>query len=153
VTPKSAFYAHALSRMDPLLRTLERAMATETREERTKLLAEVEHTAQTSWNPLLNVAVPSLTRAYNARLDLLARFRLVRLALRVEQARGGDGRYPADAAGLDVPPDPHAAPATLRYQPEGDRRGYRMWSVGSDDKDDGGRAEGKADILLARAAP
>ena len=150
VTPKRALYAHALSRMDPLFRALERAMGTENREDRARILAEVDTT--TSWNPLLNIAVPSMSRSFISRLDLAARYRLVRLALRVEQARGRGGRYPAEATALEVPVDPHAAPAPLRYQAAADGRGYKLWSVGSDGRDDGGKAEGNADLVLERRA-
>jgi hypothetical protein len=148
VTPKRALYAHALSRLDPVLRAMERALSTEDPDERARILAEVKDPTP-SWNPILNMTVPSLTRSRVAGLDLTARYRLVRLALAVEQAAVA-GRYPADGGGIDLPVDPHAAPALLRYQATADGRGYKLWSVGSDGKDDGGKAEGQADLVVER---
>jgi hypothetical protein len=46
--------------------------------------------------------------------------------------------------------DPFAHPATLRYLPAPDGKGYKLWSIGMDRKDQGGQAAGKADVVLER---
>lgn len=80
-----------------------------------------------------------------------AEYRLVKAALLARQARAADGLFPKDAAALDLPVDPFAAPARIRYEATGGGTGFRVWSVGDDLDDDGGHPD--KDLVLERKAP
>jgi hypothetical protein len=80
----------------------------------------------------------------------VVRLRLARAALRLEERRRTEGRYPLDASAVDLPADPLALSAKLRYQPSADGTGYKLWSVGVDHTDDNGQAEAEKDIVLER---
>ena len=55
-------------------------------------------------NPIVQISLPSLSRARVAQEEGIARFRLLRAAVLLEKARVRDGRYPADATALQPVP-------------------------------------------------
>jgi hypothetical protein len=89
--------------------------------------------------------LPSFVRARLNADELKARVRLAAAAVSLEQGRRNSERYPAELP--DVPADPMAWPAKLHYQPSADATGYKLWSVGSNRKNDGGAAQ---DLVLER---
>jgi hypothetical protein len=89
--------------------------------------------------------LPSLVRALLNADELKARVRLAAAAVSLEQGRRNSERYPAELP--DAPVDPLAWPAKLQYQPSADGTSYKLWSVGSDRKNDGGTAQ---DLVLDR---
>jgi len=86
------------------------------------------------------------TRLFLTSRDTLAWFRLVQVAVMLEREKRARGRYPSDATALDLPKDPFAPLLPLKYRPDGSS--YRLWSIGMDGIDDGGKAEKRADIVL-----
>jgi hypothetical protein len=82
--------------------------------------------------------------------DARALLRLARFAIRIEQARTKGGLYPADARDLQPPVDPLAWPHLVRYEAILGGRGYKVWSVGIDGKDDGGDPQSGKDAVLER---
>jgi len=158
LVPYRALAAHALTRYEPRLRELEHALA----EEDPSLAARAQDRIQAEFagtlNPILRGMAGVGSSSGNTRRaraiedEARALLRLTRLATRVEQARDTAGRYPADLLGVETPADPIGWPAPLRYAPTPDRRGYKLWSVGLNGKDDGGSEEERADIVLERKA-
>jgi hypothetical protein len=66
---------------------------------------------------------------------LLALIRVLIAALAIEEKATPDGLYPKE---VDLPVDPRGAPAKLHDQLTGDGKGFEVWSVGENGKDDGG---------------
>jgi hypothetical protein len=105
------------------------------------------------WNPAFRLVAPAGLPRVGVSVNLLAaRFALVQAAVQIEEAASGGRSYPADASSLSLPGDPMAAGSSLRYEPSPDRRGYRLWSVGYDGRDDGGISEQERDLVLERAS-
>jgi hypothetical protein len=70
-------------------------------------------------------------------IDLVkARGALIQAAVLIETARGPAPSYPAEVANL--PSDPFAAGASVRYRVAEGGKGYRVWSIGPERKDHGG---------------
>lgn len=126
----SFILGHAATELDFLLGEAEKAM-TLPRPERGKRLRELRARAEGSWNPMLSHSF--YTHMADGADNVHARFRMARVAIRLERERRKSGSYPSEVEGM--PEDPHAAPAKLRYTSNG--KGYRLWSVGEDEKDGG----------------
>jgi hypothetical protein len=157
LVPYRALAAQALTAFEPRLRELERALAAED----PSLVSGVHDRIQADFggtlNPILRdmagVAGPFRGQSRRARWtedEARALLRLTRFAARIEQARDAVGRYPTDISGLEVPVDPFGWPTKLRYAASSDRRGYKVWSVGPNLEDDGGREQELADVVLER---
>lgn len=73
---------------------------------------------------------------------------MIRTAIRLRLYKLLRGSYPETLDGLHTGPhpDPFSAGSDLRYQRDGD--GFSLYSVGPDGRDDGGRREGDADLVL-----
>jgi hypothetical protein len=97
------------------------------------------------YNGLDSGGTNSMRLFLNGRRQL-AYFRLVEGALKLELEKKAHGRYPSDAAALELPRDPFAPQQALRYALDG--TSYRLWSVGIDGVDDGGAAKNEADVVL-----
>lgn len=148
LVPRRALVASMLPSLEEINSEAERAAATEDRTERAKIVAGIEKRARTTWNPLVAMAVPNVNRICQRSDMVLAKFRLVRTAIAIEQHRSPAGLYPPAPAGILLPVDPLAAPARLHYQALSQGKGYRIWSVGDNGKDDGGiSGKGTADDL------
>lgn len=99
-------------------------------------------------NPVLYILLPGVSRVTETTIEARAWYRLALAAAKVEQARTAAKAFPEDAEALDLPKDPHAQRNRLRYARVGE--GYQIWSVGSNHRDDGGKAEFKVDLVLER---
>jgi hypothetical protein len=150
ILPGRAILAHALSQIDRLFRSLESAAEAAEFEAWARLDARLE-AARQSWNPLVRAAAATVADVRARRLDLLARFRLLQSAVRIEKRRLQEGRYASEVS--DLPGDPWIAHARVRYGvwPEG--AGYAVWSVGRNGTDAGGRAGENAGLLVERRPP
>jgi len=155
VVPYRALAAHALGVADPLCRESEGALERDDIETWRRLVAKTDAVVASSWNPLLRLAMgytlfgdggTRSMRFFLTARDTLAWFRLVGAAVTLERAKLAGGRYPRDAASLDLPRDPFDPERPLRYRLEGSA--YRLWSVGRDGVDDGGKSEQRADVVL-----
>jgi hypothetical protein len=149
ILPWRPVVADTIGEAWPVLQEMERS-TTVGRGEAARIEAEMGARVARSHNPFTRMSLPSLTRSRRSADDLRAVLALVRAVAHIEAARGADGRYPADP---ERPADPNTEPAApLRYTLAPDGRGYKLWSIGSDGKDDGGRAGGGADLVLERVA-
>ena len=96
----------------------------------------------------------NLERVFSRKIEIIARIRLAKVALRIERFRLQHGRLPVDLAELeepDLPRDPfhdemfHYIAGRLQFcRADGWRvgceaDGYRLYSVGANLADDGGR--------------
>ena len=104
--------------------------------------------AGASWNVFVRMLLPDLTNARASSDELHARFRLARTAVTLEQRKAADGRYPSALPPEPGLEDPFAWPTPLRYKPGASGAGYTLWSVGRDEKDDGGTTP--QDLVLQR---
>jgi hypothetical protein len=157
VVPYRALAAHAVRVADPLRRKFEQAAAKDDFEAWKELGAESDAVAGNSWNPLLRLVMGYVSvfgddnGTHSNRLFLTSRqnlawFRLVQAAVMVEREKRARGRYPSDASALELPKDPLAPAQPLQYRLDGS--GYRLWSIGLDGVDEGGKAEKRADEVL-----
>jgi len=144
--------ADSLRTRTAMLRELEEANELADRREAIRLGQAASDRALRSRNPLVRIAVPSLARARESQDLATARFRILRAAIQLEKMWQKEGRYPASAAAIDLPIDPFAYPAKLHYASLADGRGYKLWSVGLNGKDDGGNAKDQADEVFERPA-
>lgn len=149
LVPRRALVASMLSSLEAINIEAEGAAATADRAERAKIVAGIEEFARKTWNPLVAMSIPNVARICQRSDMVLAKFHLVRAAIAIEQHRSPAGLYPPAPAGILLPVDPLAAPARLHYQPLSGGKGYRIWSVGDNGKDDGGiSGKGTADDLV-----
>lgn len=85
----------------------------------------------------------------------VAMVEMARMALGLERRRAETGSYPSSLAELPPPPRDGPWPADpfsgIRYRYERAGEGFRLWSVGADQEDQGGDAE--RDIVLRVKAP
>lgn len=155
VVPYRALAARAVSVADPLCREFESALEKDDIEAWRQLVAKSDAVVGSSWNPLLRLVMgyggfgeqgTRSMRLFLTARDTLAWFRLVQAAVTLERAKRAGGRYPRDAAALDLPRDPFDPQRPLRYRPEGST--YRLWSIGMDGVDDGGKSEKHADLVM-----
>jgi hypothetical protein len=157
LVPYHALAAHAVRVADPLRQQFERALANDDLEAWKELSARSDSVAGSSWNPLLRLVMgyssvlvgdhgKHSNRLFFTARENLAWFRLVQAAVMLERDKRARGHYPSDATALDLPKDPFAPSLPLKYRPDGSS--YRVWSIGMDGIDDGGRAEKRADIVL-----
>jgi hypothetical protein len=124
---------------DETLGALEKADEVPHPREASRLSQAAVSRALRSRNPLARIAVPSAARARVAQDQATTRFRMLRVVVQLETSRKNSGRYPEDASALDLPVDPFAYPEKLRYASLDGGKGYKLWSVGTDGKDDGGK--------------
>jgi hypothetical protein len=152
VLPGKWILANAINTMDPCLGEIEEAAADAKR--RRAVCASVESRLAESKNPIVYAGVPPFTQVVHHFDELLARHHLARAAIAIE--RGAVAlRYPRT---IDLPADPcDENGAKLRYKLSADELGYKVWSVGQDGKDDGGKPIAKdgdpGDIVLERVSP
>lgn len=100
-------------------------------------------------NPFFRARVPFELREHVPVIDAWVLMDALQFAISLERRRAVDGRYPADPGPL--PADLLArGGAALRYRAADDGSSYVLYSVGSDHKDDGGKAS--LDLLLPEAA-
>jgi hypothetical protein len=152
------FYALTLPGVDEQLRKLEQAVQIADRAERDKALLALNEGAAHSSNLLVHYAIPNLALAGDHQNQLHALIRVLLAALAIEEKRTPDGLYPKE---VDLPVDPCGAPAKLHYQPTEGGKGFKVWSVGLNGKDDGGvpqkpghlKSELGDDLVFERKAP
>jgi hypothetical protein len=148
--PSRFLVADCIRTQDATLRDVEKAYEQSDPRESARLAKIAMERAMRSRNLLVRMALPSLARPRSSQDQMTARFRLLRVAVRLEKIWLKEGRYPSDPAVLDLPIDPFAYPARLRYASLAEGRGYRLWGVGANGTDEGGRAEDKADEVFER---
>lgn len=153
--PSRAILADAVTDLEPLYEEAERGAALADRTEQERIFTTIKDRAGASWNPIVNSSWSM--GVFNQRYGLKtarvkAKYRLIQTAIAIERQRSKDGRYPQDQTLINLPIDPLASPAKLNYQAASDGRGYKIWSVGENGKDDGGTSgnEGADDIVLER---
>jgi hypothetical protein len=115
-----------------------------------------------SWDPVArkieDVSTPNWARLLQEACTDAARRRALRAAASVAAFRARTGELPAGLADCmgEVPKDPFDG-APLRYARGADGRSAKVWSVGEDLADDGGRPldekSGKGDIVLELGPP
>lgn len=152
VLPGKAILANAHHTLDPCLREIEDAAGD--RKRCREVSATVAARCSESSNPIVAMTLINFEQVTLNYDDLLARYRLARSAIAIERAAVAL-HYPKT---FDAPVDPlDANGAKLRYKPAADELGYKVWSVGRDGKDDGGKASAKSgdpgDIVIERASP
>jgi hypothetical protein len=128
-------FALLLPDMDAFLRDVEEACQITDRAEWDKQAAAILSRVEASRNPFVRVATPNAAAAVAFQDRLMARIRLCQTALALEDERGAGGTFPAEP---ELLVDPCASPAKLHYKLAEDRKGYKLWSVGENGKDDGG---------------
>jgi hypothetical protein len=153
LVPRKAIGAYFLtSRREPIFRALAGAVAIEDPMEAAVQLRKVLKSAQGVSHPLVNTEVSAWARVRVSHDDLLARFRLVVAAAKLEQLQPEAGSYPSDGSALELPIDPFAWPRTIQYQALSQGQRYRLWSVGPDLVDEHGRADDRKDLVLERTS-
>ena len=131
-----AVIARGVNTIDFVLREAERAAGTNDRAEIDRIAALAQ--SESSWtNPIAATVLPSCGSVLLVGVELRARYSLVHAAIALERARDADGRFPASP---ELPLDPLAAGERLHYRLAPNARGYALWSVGRNGKDDGGRS-------------
>jgi hypothetical protein len=165
LVPYRALVAQAVLATARIDQERARAVAAEDPAEGVKLANLVQTRYGRTWNPVLrgllgydSVFGGDVDPAEGARSsqDLATAYlRLAQGAVLVENERDPAGLYPRDSAGLKLGTDPFGWPRPLHYEATSGGRGYKLWSIGPDRKDDGG-APGDpgrlADVVVERAA-
>jgi hypothetical protein len=152
VLPGKWILANAISTMDPGFGEIEEAAADPKR--RRAVAAAVQSRMLESNNPIVSMGSANYTALLQNYDELLARYRLARAAIAIERAAVAL-HYPKT---IDLAVDPYDENgAKLRYKLSADELGYKVWSVGKDGKDDGGKPIAKdgdpGDIVLERVSP
>jgi len=144
--------ALALIEIDGRFAVAEGAASARTLSERRELLSFLRGRESPEGDPLFDEKAPAgYVESVSRRGDeQLAWLRVVLAAVLLEKHRARNGSYPKDASGIALPEDPHARPALLRYEALGEGTGYRVWSVGLNEVDDGSRGD---DLVLERRSP
>ena len=150
VTRKAIGAYFLTSRREHVFRDLAEAVALEDPREAADRLQEVVESARQVRHPLVRAEVWLWPRVRVSHDDLLARFRLVVAAAKLEEMRAEAGSYPRDGSVLKLPIDPFAWPRTIQYEALSRGQGYRLWSVGPDLVDDHGTARDRKDLVLER---
>jgi hypothetical protein len=152
LVPYRLLFAQAAEAVDPRWRAIERASAIPDRAEAERIIAAAE--PGPAWNPVFRLVSPEHAARTRVSVDLLAaRFALVKAALALEEGVAKGGPYPKDAASLSLAKDPLSPSRPLRYERSADGRGYKLWSVGINEQDDGGASAQNRDLVLERQAP
>ncbi len=148
--PGRYFVADCVRVQSDVLREAEKAGELTDRREAARLHEAAFARARRSRNFLVHMGLPSLASARAAQDRETARLRMLRAAIRLEKLRREQGRYPEDPTAVDLPVDPFAFAAKLRYASLDQGRGYKLWSVGANGTDEGGSANDKADEVFER---
>lgn len=149
VLPDRALIAHAIGEAAPMLQELEEIAPLGDDPEASRRASLVYARFASAINPV-TAGLGKVYHAHQSAVCLRARHALTASALRIEQQRTRAGTYRADLAGL-VAQDPFAPKGTaLRWSVAKSGRGYKLWSVGQDHRDDGGDATGDRDLVLER---
>jgi hypothetical protein len=117
-------------------------------------MTEISRRVEAAWpTGIMRGFVPNGARLRNQVDRVKARAALIQAAVLVETARGSAASYPAEVANL--PGDPFAARASVRYRVAEGGKGYRVWSIGPERKDhDGNRSwtenNDSIDLVLER---
>lgn len=149
VVPSRFMVADSVRIMNATLREAEWANDLADPREAKRLTKAAFDRALPSLNPMVQMGLPSLAHARASQDFVTARLRLLRAAIQLEKRWQQEGRYPGNVA--DLPIDPFAYPAKLHYMSLADGKGYRIWSVGLNGKDDGGVAKDRADVAFERS--
>ena len=102
-----------------------------------------------SWNFLARMLLPALGRVVAQYVESMARFEASRIVTAMRRYQMAEGQWPAGLADLaprflkQVPLDPFTG-KPFRYRKRA--RGWRLYSVGKNLKDDGGRR--RADVVI-----
>jgi hypothetical protein len=150
IAPGRLMLADFARSLNHALREMEKASELPDPREANRLTQAAEDQLQKSANVMVHIAIGGLARLRSSQDDVLARFRLLRGAVRLERIWQRTGRYPSDAGEVDLPVDPFAYPAQLHYTSLAEGRGYRVWTVGRDGRDDGGAAKERADDVFEK---
>lgn len=130
--PANVVLADALAEDDDLFQASEDAATIEDHAKRTAAFAAIAGRAEASRNPLALFTPPIFEKASEHADLVLAKHRLVRTAIALEQCHARDGRYPSETDDRDLPTDPLAAPAKIRYRRAPDGQGFKLWCAGGD---------------------
>lgn len=153
LVPRKAIGVYFLTTVrEPAFQAIARAIAIEDSKESVAQMGEVLNREEGVARALIDLEASHWPLLRISHDDLVARFRLLATAGKLEQLRAVSGAYPSDESPLDLPIDPFAWPRTIRYQTLSQGRGYRVWSVGSDRVDDRGTASGRKDLVLEQAS-
>lgn len=151
LVPYRLLVAQAAEALDPRWRAIESASTVADPKEAERALAAAAEPGPT-WNPVFKLVSPTpLPRIRVTVGSLAARFLLAKTAVTIEEAAARTGRYP-EASAVALPADPLVAVGTLRYERSPDGKGYRLWSVGANERDDGGTSRDNLDLVLERPA-
>jgi type II secretory pathway pseudopilin PulG len=107
----------------------------------TNIFAGVENDAKRNFYILSSLLLPALSKAVLRETESAAWLRLAVVALAIEKFKKSEGHFPENLEDLvpkflpDLPVDPFDG-ATLRYRLI--EKGYLIYSVGTDGRDDGG---------------
>lgn len=125
LVPWRAVTAFRMSQADRLLRRAEATASIEDYEERLRLATAVgAQAARSSFLTLRTIGPSDWFRAREKAHELAEHYRMVQIAVRLEEWYGAHGQYPEDPSPLHLPFDT----GTLQYQPSVERQGYRLQS-------------------------
>jgi hypothetical protein len=150
VTRKAIGAYFLTTRREAVFRALAEAAVIEDPGEAADRLGEVVESARGVPHALVTAEVLYWPKIRISHDDLLARVRLLLAAANLEALKSKMGAYPPDGSAIELPVDPFAWPHTIRYEVLDQGQGYRLWSVGDDLVDDGGRKSDRKDLVLER---
>lgn len=126
LVPWSAVTAYRMHEVDNLLRQAETAATGGDYEVRLQLAKAVNAKAASSWSPTLRAVGPPQWFRVREKADrLVERYRLVQIAVRLEECYGLHRRYPDNTSSLPLPFEVDG----LQYEASADRQGYRLQYV------------------------
>jgi hypothetical protein len=126
--PWHAITAFHMHQVDRLLRRADMATTAGDVALRPEVGKPIPASADVSWSQILTLGgVPSWNRVRENEDELLERYRMVWVAVRLEEWHRQRSRYPENVSSLELP---FEMPA-LRYEPTENRQGYRVHSVSS----------------------